>query len=118
LAHEQGEYGSARTLFRESLELNRELGNKIGVAYSLLGLGLVGVSTGQSEMGAGLLGAVEAMIEEMGTRLENEEQIAYDRATATARNQLGDQTFNLAWQKGHETAIEETIKYALQTEQP
>jgi non-specific serine/threonine protein kinase len=39
LAREQGDYSSARSLHEEGLALQRELGNKRGIANSLLNLG-------------------------------------------------------------------------------
>jgi hypothetical protein len=118
LTYEQGDYGSASATYKEGLELHRELGNKRGVSTALLGLGLIAVSTGQIEMGVRLLGATEALIEEVGIILENEERSPYDRALSTASKQLGEEVFSRAWREGHGMSMEQAIEYALQSEQP
>ena len=41
VAHEQGDFASARTLYEESLAIRRELGDRRGIANSLNNLGNV-----------------------------------------------------------------------------
>jgi predicted ATPase/class 3 adenylate cyclase/uncharacterized protein HemY len=57
LAHRQGEYGAARALIAESLAIFRELGDKRGIARSLINLGFMACEQGD-------YGAARAHLEE------------------------------------------------------
>jgi tetratricopeptide (TPR) repeat protein len=119
VALEQGDYTSARSHFEESLTLRRELGDKWGIALSLAGLGGVAVAPGSTAepgeiaRGARLLGAVEALLESIGSVLEAEDRVPYERAVASASALLGAAEFERLWAEGHAMSLERAIEYAL-----
>lgn len=129
VAHKQGDYSTARSLYEESLTIRKETGDKRGVAVSLAGLGEVAMgatavavagSRGgvDVERGARVLGAVEALLENIGTVLDREDRLPYEQAVASARSQLGEKGFQRAWQEGRGMSMEQAIVYALKnTEQ-
>jgi tetratricopeptide (TPR) repeat protein len=135
LAYAQGDYTSARSLFEESLALRRELGNKVGIASSLAGLGGVVVRSavptgntgnvgdvgkvgsrgpGGAERGARMLGAVEALLETIGAVLDADDRLPYERSVASVRAQLGEEAFKRAWEKGRAMSMEQVIAFALE----
>jgi len=55
VAREQGDYATARTRFEESLTLQRELGDKNGIAHSLFSLATVAYRQGDNARARALL---------------------------------------------------------------
>jgi predicted ATPase/class 3 adenylate cyclase len=115
LAYSQGDYATARSLQEESLALRRELEDKGGIAGSLARLGGVEVGTGGVERGVRLLAAVQALLEEIGAVFDRGDRIPYERAIASAREELGDEVFERVWEEGRAMPMEQAIAYALQT---
>jgi tetratricopeptide (TPR) repeat protein len=68
LAWSQGDYVSARTLQEEALAIQRELGDRQGIAYSLNGLGLVASSQGDYALARTLHEQSLAIQRELGDR--------------------------------------------------
>ena len=60
-----------------------------------------------------LWGAAEALREEIGSPLEQEEQARYDQDVAAARQALGDDAFAMDWAEGRAMTMEQAIQYAL-----
>jgi predicted ATPase/class 3 adenylate cyclase/Tfp pilus assembly protein PilF len=136
VALQQEEYAAARSLYEESLALQREIGNKQGIATSLAGLGGLAVAVGRGDRadsvsqvensgrtgsntpdetgrGVRLLGAGEVLLESMGAVLDATEELAYERAVASARAQLGEEEFERLRQEGQDMSMEQAIEYAL-----
>jgi predicted ATPase/class 3 adenylate cyclase len=121
VAHVQGEYAEARSLNRESLALCRDVGDKKGMAAALAGLGTVAVS--EAIAGAGkealeratrVLGAMEALLESIGTVLDREDRVPYERAVELARSQLGDAEYERLRAEGRAMSPEQAVVYALE----
>src|SRR5690349_24731493 len=99
LAYLQGDYAAARSLYKESLGIRRELGDKRGCAECLAGLGGVAAGMGQAqaqtrakrsvgrqaERGARLLGAAEALLGTINAVLDPEDRMVYKQGVASAR---------------------------------
>jgi hypothetical protein len=114
VACELGEFASARTLHEECLVIDRELGDKWGIAYSLEGLAAVAAALGSSLRAAHIWGAAEQLREEIGAPLPPNERPRYDRRVAVARAALRDDAaFERAWQEGRALTIEQGIALAL-----
>jgi predicted ATPase/class 3 adenylate cyclase len=138
VALEEGNYALACSLYEESLAIAQELGDKPGIVYVLAGLGEVEVGSGGSggqvgatgsggagetgvirstsrlRKGARLLGAVEALLESIGTVLWAEERRPYELGVAQVRTQLGEKEFEKAWEEGRALSMEQAIQYALE----
>lgn len=80
LADAQGDYASARALFEESLTINRELGDRRGIAVSLNNLGIVTVRQQDYPAARSLYEESLAIWRELGNR----------RAIALSLNNLGN----------------------------
>jgi hypothetical protein len=63
--------------------------------------------------GVKLLGAVEALLESMAGVLGSEDQVAYERAVVAAREMLGEEAFERAWEEGRGLSLEEAVALAL-----
>jgi tetratricopeptide (TPR) repeat protein len=68
VAQQQGDYTSARSLYEESLNLARELGDKAGVAISLNNLGLVAYLQGDHTSARSLYEESLALKRELGDK--------------------------------------------------
>ena len=110
----QSNYPTARSLYEQSLAMWSEIGDKQGAALSLAGLGEATVESNQPQRGARLLGASDALYEALGTVMDTDDRIPYDRAVASARSQLGEEAFEKARQEGQAMSMEQAIAYALQ----
>ena len=73
LTWQQGDYEGTRGLYEESLAINRELGDKRGIANALISLGLVARDLGDYEGARGLYEESLAIFRELG----NKRGIAY-----------------------------------------
>ncbi len=132
----QGDYASARSHYEECLVTMRELGNRLGIAVSLAGLGGLEVSiagsasgvrvaTAQSnatsetkvadklKRGAKLFGSVDILLESTHMVLPSDDRLPYEHGIAIAREQLGVEEYEKAWQEGQAMSMEQTIEYAL-----
>ncbi len=110
----QGDPAAARTYFAESLMLFHELGIKRDMARNLVGWASLALAQAQPQRAAKLSGAVAALLDATGTRLEELERTVYDDTLTALRAQLDDATFNAAWQAGQQMTLEQSIAEAEQ----
>jgi predicted ATPase/class 3 adenylate cyclase/Tfp pilus assembly protein PilF len=103
----------ASTCCAESLRLLRDLDNTYDIKDCLVGLACVAGEQGQPARAARLCGAVEALLEGIGTVLERVERDTHDRAIAAARAQLDEATVAALWAEGRAMPLEQAIAYAL-----
>jgi predicted ATPase/class 3 adenylate cyclase len=114
VALDQGDTDRAAALFGESLKLNREPGNEIDIADSLVGLAGMAGALGQPARAAQLLGAAEVICESIGGSLTPVERTVFDRYAATIRAQLDEATFAAAWAEGRVMTLEQAVTAALE----
>jgi non-specific serine/threonine protein kinase len=116
----QGAYAEARALYQESLALTRALGYQSAIIWSLAGLGeaLVGTASREDsralQRGARVLAAVAALLEGLGTALDPDERLHYERALGQLRAALGEDAFAAAWAVGRTLSLDDAIAQALQ----
>jgi hypothetical protein len=110
----EGDYVAAYSLHTESLTIRREIGDRWGVAVGVGWLGEVAIALGQAQQGVRLLGASEALHEAIGAAREPEYNTTYERAVTSARSSLGEEAFQMAWQKGQAMTMEQAVEYALE----
>ena len=84
---------AARGRLRESLPINRQLGNLYGIAHQLPTLAETFRLEGDAPKAARLIGAADALLEETGAALEALERAVYERATEALRAEMGETTF-------------------------
>ena len=121
VAHGRGDYEPAKELYKESLVLAYERGERgergagdSAIAYRLEALGGVAVEQGGIKRGAFLFGAAEAIRQAIDSfDLSPYDQDYYDRTVATMRAGMGEEAFAAVWAEGREMSMEEAIEFAL-----
>ena len=100
----------ADRLFRESLEIGRQLNDDLQTAYSLAGIATVGAMRGKRDLAALLWGCVRTFEETSGTRLHETERTRYERVLdelERAPDTCGGFT------RGRSLTLDEAVEYAL-----
>jgi DNA-binding CsgD family transcriptional regulator len=115
----EGDYDKASTLIRENLRIARESDYKLGIQYSLLGLGLVAASREQPARAARLWGAVEAMEEAFGITITPmaRSHTDYEGHLGASRSRLGETAWGVAWSEGRVMTLEQAVDYALEQQE-
>jgi ATP/maltotriose-dependent transcriptional regulator MalT len=114
-----GHLEEATALFRESLVLKRELGDRMGMAVGLDSLGRVATTEGEGERAALLLGAAEGIWDVVGmSETGNPFAFAPPRSGGLqqARKLLGKQRFRELFRRGSRLALDQAVTFALQAE--
>jgi predicted ATPase/DNA-binding SARP family transcriptional activator len=100
LAASTGQLEAAERALQESMGIFREIEDRWGVAFALQGLARVAASSGRASDAAALLGASDALREELGVDVSPPLR-AYQEATiAIALPALGEAAFWSAWTNG------------------
>lgn len=112
-----GEVEKAGRLFKESLSLYQGRQYHKGEAECLAGLARVEASAGNQERAARLCGAAEAMLENLGSRLDTLDRADYERTLGTLRSGLGKRLEHLL-DVGRAMSEERAVDYALNARCP
>lgn len=113
-----GDTGSARRLFRESLALFRNRGDRRGIADCIIGLACVLVSMGQRARAAQLFGLAEALRELAGATIWPANAADYERSLTVLRGQPDQAGLDEAWAEGRALPADRTIAELLAEESP
>ena len=107
-------------LLLEGARITRELGDQLGTAYYVWGLGRVTVIRNDSTRAVRLWGAAETLRKHMGMTLSPFDlaQSGYERDLASVRSSLGGAPFEAAWAEGRSMSPERAIEYALEEAVP
>jgi predicted ATPase/transcriptional regulator with XRE-family HTH domain len=108
------EYNRAIEMFKESLKLYQELGNKSEPPFTLEALGFVAVALGKLQHAARLWGAAASWREAINEPLPVSYQKDYSVSITQARTQLGEEVYASAWSEGHAMSPEQAIALALE----
>jgi hypothetical protein len=108
LALDEEDLDRATELYVESLELCRRLGLEAGLAYGLAGLAAAASGKGAAKRGAVLWGAVEAIEQNIGKRLFDDERARYQRWLTNSCERHPD-----AIEEGRKLSLEEAVARAL-----
>jgi predicted ATPase/DNA-binding SARP family transcriptional activator len=109
LAYLQEDYVNARQYFGESLAATSQGGGVDVVPSSLDGLAGVASAQHQPVRAARLLGAAEALRQEIDCVLPPIEQPHYNRIRMSVCVQLSEDTMKTAWQAGHRLTLKQAI---------
>jgi len=112
-----GRLPEATALFRETIVLKRELGDRMGIAVGLDCLGRVAIAEGRGERAAVLLGAAEGIWDAVGmSETGNPFAFAPSRSDGLqqARKLLGKQRFRELFRRGSQLSLDETVPFALE----
>ena len=114
VAEYRGSYDLAESHFREALILFTSLNAKYPIALDLAGLSGTAAAQGDPERAAQLLGASYGLLKAMGLGQQPADQVELDRYEAAVREQISEETFKAAWEKGQTMSFEQAIAYALE----
>lgn len=109
----QGDLATAAEHFKASLTLCSELGAKVGIAYGLAGLAGVAVARGHWVPAAQLLGAVDALLENIQGRMNAADRAAYAHHVTIVTAALQSELLQVAWHQGRSYSLEQAIGEAL-----
>jgi tetratricopeptide (TPR) repeat protein len=112
-AYKMGEYATAREHLSESLRIRQHLGLPRGYPYSFELIAQVNEKEGRYDHAVQLLAAAETLRIRIGAPLEQVAQKHVSAVLASARTQLGDLAYELAWAKGATMTTEQAIALAL-----
>src|SRR5262249_44061013 len=118
VAASQEKSEEAGSLYRESLLLRREMGDRRSIAACLELLAGLSTAQGELDRAARLFGAAEALRESLGAPLSPVERVEYDRHIALLRSQLPGDALASAWAAGRALPLDEAITFALETPRP
>jgi non-specific serine/threonine protein kinase len=109
-----GQHRRAEELHRQSLELKWKMQDKGGIAYSLEGLAQAAAAQAQPERAALLWGAGHELRE--FTHLPSVPSLrhVYASLIPVVQDQLGEQKFNAAFQRGRSLPLAQAVQIALQ----
>jgi PAS domain S-box-containing protein len=112
----QGNAAAARQWLRAGLQLSRDLGARIMIAWWIAGLGSAAALGEVPEHAARLWGAAEHLRVLLGCRTPPAARVTYEYLLAQVRAQLGDTAFAAAWAAGEALPLEQAIAEALEQE--
>jgi DNA-binding CsgD family transcriptional regulator/tetratricopeptide (TPR) repeat protein len=115
LARDSGDFRQALGSYQEALGLVPVDSGMREVTEVVEAVAISTVAIGQVERGTRLLGAAEAMREQMGLRYRvAETKVALEQAVATARAALGPASFTAVWSAGRALQSSQAVAEALQ----
>jgi tetratricopeptide (TPR) repeat protein len=121
LALVRGDPALAAHTLEEGIRLSGQTKDRANLAHFLDALAAIASSRGEAERCTLLLGASEALLEELGARVYNFYQpdpTLRERAVAEAHAVLGEPAFEEARERGRGMTFEQAVKYALEREEP
>jgi tetratricopeptide (TPR) repeat protein len=116
----RGAREKAGSMLKEGIEWSVQTKDRANLVYFLEALAAVKAFGGKAERCALLLGAAEALLEEVGARTYNyyaPDPSLQERAVAEARAVLGDAAFEEAQERGREMSFEQAVEYALKDDE-
>jgi hypothetical protein len=114
VAFQQGDDGQATSLYKESLTLYQQLGDKRSIAECLEGLAEVAGAQGHPVRAIRLCGAADALRDLIGAPRGPDDRSRYERITSAARTQLDEPTITALRAEGLAIPLEQVIADALE----
>lgn len=116
--HSTGGYEAGAADLCRALRLQHELGDPVGTAYVLEGLGWLAAAREQYERAAWLLGAAAECWRSAGSARSrgSAPEGHHRRAAAAAREALGQERYGMLRQRGAAAPLEDVVAFALSTD--
>jgi non-specific serine/threonine protein kinase len=117
LAHmerEEGHWEKAEQIYRETVVEWQRLGHRAAVAHQLECLAFIAKIQEKGERAATILGAAEALREQIHIPMTAVEHTAYEREIAELRAGMDKSVFDFAWLRGRAMTMEAAIQTALE----
>ena len=112
VARLDGRLDDAAFHYREALRFGRELGDVASMTEPLQGMAAVAIAMGDAERGVRLLGANDAIREQLGGG-PPPEWLRLGDPFSEARRALGDDKYGDAWEAGRGLTVDEAIDLAV-----
>jgi predicted ATPase/DNA-binding CsgD family transcriptional regulator len=111
----QGEFDAASARAKEALRRLRQINNTISTTWCLDALAWIAADQGRLDRAATLLGAVERLLQSMGTRagLVPELTAHHEQYQEKTRAALGEQAYQAAAAHGERMSLDRAVVYAL-----
>jgi predicted ATPase/DNA-binding XRE family transcriptional regulator len=113
LTQYQGDYERALTIHTQCLALCREMGDRRIIASALEKLGGVAAGQNRAKRAARLLGAAEALRENIHVPLQAIDLADHERFVEMTQARLDEHTLTQAWEEGRSMDMEKAIAFAL-----
>ena len=97
---------------KASVAIYAELGDRDGLSNCLEGLAAVGISAGDPERAATLLGAAEKLREDIGASLQPHEATLHADTLAAIAADLDDGGLASAWARGAQLSSDDAVAFA------
>jgi tetratricopeptide (TPR) repeat protein len=108
-------YEEAEEALKQGIALMFEINHNYMIMQALVYYaGLLGM-TGRPEKAARLIGASAALQDQQGTVLQPHNLAYIKRVMDTVQDQIGDEAFGLAWDKGHSMPLHDAVQYVLRS---
>jgi tetratricopeptide (TPR) repeat protein len=103
----------AKEYFVSSLNLRREMGEKLQLTSSLIGMARYDLSSGSPLRAAELLGAVDAVVKPLHITVEPDLLHFHAQTLTAVQEALGEEAFRSAWEEGARWSLDEAVGRAL-----
>jgi predicted ATPase/DNA-binding SARP family transcriptional activator len=110
----QGNYVRAEILFKESLNINHEIGHQTGTTAALAALAKLALVKGKLTRAAQLYGIVAGRLDVMKVPMMVMDVAEFEGGVAELRAQLDNKTLGKFWTKGESMTPEGAIAFALE----
>jgi predicted ATPase len=110
-----GDLDSARSLANQALKYSWQIQNTMNVRNALENLASLAVLQGKAKRASQLWGVAERLHFENASGITVLWHDRNERFMAMAKAQLGETSFQTAWQEGRQMKLEEAVSYALET---
>ena len=108
------EFEQARQLFRESMAVRQEIGEKGGIAWCLEKLAELAVQQGAIKKAAQILGKAANLRQMINSRVNSADKPEYDQLLSSLRERIDPEAFQSAWEAGAMMPLDATINLALE----
>jgi len=108
-----GSLDEAEAIYRETIRAWQHLGSRGAIANQLESFGFVAVARGHFPTAARLLGAADALRQQVGASMLYIERAEYDRHLEQIRQSLDPAALESEWAAGRSMSMDEAIAFAL-----
>lgn len=105
-----GNYTKARDLYREGIILYRKVGDRRAIALALQWRAELYAEMSQMFPAVRLWSTAEMLCQFLGAVIPPSYRLRYEQALARARDKLGEETFQLAWEEGKAMNFDQAIE--------
>lgn len=114
VACEMKDYHASHAYTLESMKISEEMGSSVSVGYALERFAALAVIGGEMERAARLSGAMEAIYDAAGYKIEEVDRLFLERYLDEARTKIGKEQFDAVQRQGKALAVEDAIALARQ----